>query len=69
MLIGELHLEGGIRQSLDDRTFKFNCVLRQNNPSVSLCRLLEIFLSPCQNVSSTSVKINTPSLVTATVFS
>ena len=43
MLIGKLHLEGGIRQRLDDRTFKFNCVLRQNNPSVSVLDSVRIF--------------------------
>ena len=39
VLIGELHLEGGIGQSLNNRSLKFNCVLRQNNPSVSLLDL------------------------------
>ena len=68
MLIGKLNLEGCVRQSLNDNTFKFDCVLRQKNPSV-LYKTLVKFLSLCQNVSSTSVKINTPSLVTATVFS
>ena len=43
MLIGELHFEGGIRQCLDDRAFKFNCVLRQNNPSVSVLDSVRIF--------------------------
>ena len=43
MLIRKLHLEGGIRQCLNDRTFKFNRVLRQNNPSVSVMELSENF--------------------------
>ena len=34
MPIGKLHLEGGVGQSLNHSTFKFdNVILRQNNPS------------------------------------
>lgn len=34
MLILKLHLEYGVRQSLDDRTGQFNnVILRQNDPS------------------------------------
>ena len=34
VLIGKLHFEGGIGQSLDNNTLKFNnIILRQNNPS------------------------------------
>ena len=36
VLVGKLYLEGRVRQSLNNNAFKFNCVLRQNNPSVSL---------------------------------
>ena len=37
MLVGKLYLEGGIRQRLYYRTFKFNnIILCQNNPSSAL---------------------------------
>lgn len=44
MLVGKLHFEYGVRQSLDYRTLKFyNVILRQKNPSyrVSLVDLGE----------------------------
>ena len=40
--IGQLDFEGGIGQSLYNRSFKFNnVILRQNNPSYSLSSHIE----------------------------
>ena len=37
MLVGKLHFEYGVRQSLNYRTLEFNnVILRQNNPSYRL---------------------------------
>ena len=41
--VRKLHLEGCVRQCLNDRTFKFNyIILRQNNPSSAYLPLVNI---------------------------
>lgn len=50
VLIGELHLEGRVRQSLNNDTFKFDCVLWQKNPSVSLWNFVKISVAVSERV-------------------
>ena len=60
--VGELHFEASVGQCLNHYAFKLNDIilLCQNNPS-------SLFVT--QKPFSTSVRISTPSLVSATVFS
>ena len=64
MSVGKLYFEVCIGQRLNYNAFKLDYVilLCQNNPSY-------LFSSVTQKPFSTSVRINTPSLVSATVFS
>ncbi len=64
--VRQLDFEAGVGQCLDNRAFKFDNILFlcQKNPSSLLCSLF-VFQKPF----STSVRIRTPLLVSATVFS